>query len=189
MERGNQPRQLANTTTLASSDNGRIPQMSDLWALPPVQSGQDRRRASPYRGVLWAACAAQESPRPWRGMGHRTGAMRTSENTTSSTLVNKARTASVLATYAIVIYVTQGERDSFSHTTTKGGVGMRHLSATMSAKNTLWMCVALAAAILAACLVVVLGTPTKRAEAAFPGKNGKIAFVSRPSTPARRSSR
>jgi Tol biopolymer transport system component len=28
-------------------------------------------------------------------------------------------------------------------------------------------------------LVVVLGTPTKRAEAAFPGNNGKIAFVSR----------
>jgi Tol biopolymer transport system component len=27
-------------------------------------------------------------------------------------------------------------------------------------------------------LVVVLGTPTKRAEAAFPGKNGKIAFYS-----------
>jgi TolB protein len=39
------------------------------------------------------------------------------------------------------------------------------------------MCVALAAGILAALLVVVLGTPTKRAEAAFPGKNGKIAFV------------
>jgi Tol biopolymer transport system component len=53
---------------------------------------------------------------------------------------------------------------------------MRHLSATMSAKNTLWMCVALAAAILAAFLVVVLGTPTKPAEAAFPGKNGKIVF-------------
>ena len=55
---------------------------------------------------------------------------------------------------------------------------MRHLSAPMSAKTTLWMCVALAAAILAAFLMVVLGTPTKRAEAAFPGKNGKIAFVS-----------
>jgi TolB protein len=40
------------------------------------------------------------------------------------------------------------------------------------------MCVALAAGILAAWLVVVLGTPTKRAEAAFPGNNGKIAFVS-----------
>ena len=53
---------------------------------------------------------------------------------------------------------------------------MRHLSATMSAKTTLWMCVALAAAILAAWLVVVLGTPTKPAEAAFPGNNGKIAF-------------
>jgi TolB protein len=39
------------------------------------------------------------------------------------------------------------------------------------------MCVALAAGILAAWLVVVLGTPTKRAEAAFPGNNGKIAFV------------
>jgi Tol biopolymer transport system component len=39
------------------------------------------------------------------------------------------------------------------------------------------MCVALAAAILAAWLVVVLATPTKRAEAAFPGKNGKIAFM------------
>jgi hypothetical protein len=48
----------------------------------------------------------------------------------------------------------------------------------MSAKNTLWMCVALAAAIVAAWLVVVLGTPTKPAEAAFPGRNGKIAFVS-----------
>jgi Tol biopolymer transport system component len=56
---------------------------------------------------------------------------------------------------------------------------MRHLSATMAAKNTLWMYVALAAAILAAWLVVVLATPTKPAEAAFPGKNGKIAFVSR----------
>jgi hypothetical protein len=56
---------------------------------------------------------------------------------------------------------------------------VRHLSATMSAKTTLWMCVALAAAIVAAFLVVVLGTPTKRAEAAFPGNNGKIAFVSR----------
>jgi Tol biopolymer transport system component len=55
---------------------------------------------------------------------------------------------------------------------------MRHLSATMAAKRTLWMCVALAAAILAAFLVVVLGTPTKPAEAAFPGNNGKIAFVS-----------
>jgi Tol biopolymer transport system component len=55
---------------------------------------------------------------------------------------------------------------------------MRHLSATISAKNTLWMCVALAAGILAAFLVVVLGTPTKPAEAAFPGKNGKIAFDS-----------
>jgi TolB protein len=54
---------------------------------------------------------------------------------------------------------------------------VRHLSATMSAKTTLWMCVALAAAILAAFLVVVLATPTKRAEAAFPGRNGKIAFV------------
>jgi TolB protein len=53
---------------------------------------------------------------------------------------------------------------------------VRHLSATMAAKNTLWMCVALAAAILAAFLVVVLATPTKRAEAAFPGRNGKIAF-------------
>jgi len=48
----------------------------------------------------------------------------------------------------------------------------------MLAKNTLWMCVALAAAIVAAFLVVVLATPTKRAEAAFPGRNGKIAFVS-----------
>jgi Tol biopolymer transport system component len=47
----------------------------------------------------------------------------------------------------------------------------------MSAKNTLWMCVALAAAIVAAFLVVVLATPTKPAEAAFPGRNGKIAFV------------
>jgi hypothetical protein len=47
----------------------------------------------------------------------------------------------------------------------------------MSAKNTLWMCVALAAAILAAWLVVVLATPMKPAEAVFPGKNGKIAFV------------
>jgi Tol biopolymer transport system component len=55
---------------------------------------------------------------------------------------------------------------------------VRHLSATMSAKTTLWMCVALAAAIVAAFLVVVLGTPTKPAEAAFPGRNGKIAFVS-----------
>ena len=55
---------------------------------------------------------------------------------------------------------------------------MKHLSATMRAKTTLWMCVALAAGILAAWLVVVLGTPTKPAEAAFPGKNGKIAFVS-----------
>jgi TolB protein len=48
----------------------------------------------------------------------------------------------------------------------------------MLAKHTLWMCVALAAAILAAFLVVVLATPTKPAEAAFPGQNGKIAFVS-----------
>jgi Tol biopolymer transport system component len=55
---------------------------------------------------------------------------------------------------------------------------MRHLSATMRAKTTLWMCVALAAGIAAAWLVVVLGTPTKRAEAAFPGNNGKIAFYS-----------
>jgi Tol biopolymer transport system component len=55
---------------------------------------------------------------------------------------------------------------------------MRHLGATMVAKNTLWMCVALAAGILAAFLVVVLGTPTKPAEAAFPGRNGKIVFVS-----------
>jgi Tol biopolymer transport system component len=39
------------------------------------------------------------------------------------------------------------------------------------------MCVALAAGIVAAFLVVVLATPTKRAEAAFPGNNGKIAFV------------
>jgi len=54
---------------------------------------------------------------------------------------------------------------------------MRHLSATMRAKNTLWMCVASAAAILAAFLVVVLATPTKPAEAAFPGKNGKIAYA------------
>ena len=38
------------------------------------------------------------------------------------------------------------------------------------------MCVALAAGIVAAWLVVVLGTPTKRAEAAFPGNNGKIVF-------------
>jgi Tol biopolymer transport system component len=42
------------------------------------------------------------------------------------------------------------------------------------------MCVALAAAVLAAFLVVVLGTPTKPAEAAFPGKNGKIVFESHP---------
>ena len=55
---------------------------------------------------------------------------------------------------------------------------MRHLSATMAAKTTLWMCVALAAGIVAAFLVVVLGTPTKPAEAAFPGKNGKIVFES-----------
>jgi TolB protein len=54
---------------------------------------------------------------------------------------------------------------------------MRHLGATMVAKNTLWMCVALAAGILAAFLVVVLGTPIKPAEAAFPGNNGKIVFV------------
>jgi Tol biopolymer transport system component len=60
---------------------------------------------------------------------------------------------------------------------------MRHLSATMRAKHTLWMCVALAAAIVAAFLVVVLGTPTKRAEAAFPGKNGKIAFEKDPNGP------
>jgi hypothetical protein len=46
---------------------------------------------------------------------------------------------------------------------------MRHLSAPMLAKHTLWMSVALAAGILAAWLVVVLVTPTKRAEAAFPG--------------------
>jgi Tol biopolymer transport system component len=45
------------------------------------------------------------------------------------------------------------------------------------------MCVALAAAILAAFLVVVLGTPTKPAEAAFPGTNGKIAFVSHAGDP------
>ena len=57
---------------------------------------------------------------------------------------------------------------------------MSHLSAPMTAKTTLWMCVALAAGILAAWLVVVLGTPTKRAEAAFPGKNGKIVFESHP---------
>jgi Tol biopolymer transport system component len=56
---------------------------------------------------------------------------------------------------------------------------MRHLSATMSAKTTLWMCVALAAGIVAAWLMVVLATPVKPAEAAFPGKNGKIAFTSR----------
>jgi Tol biopolymer transport system component len=56
---------------------------------------------------------------------------------------------------------------------------MRHLGATMVAKNTLWMCVALAAGILAAFLVVVLGTPIKPAEAAFPGNNGKIVFQSR----------
>jgi Tol biopolymer transport system component len=42
------------------------------------------------------------------------------------------------------------------------------------------MCVALAAAIVAAWLVVVLATPTKPAEAAFPGKNGKIVFVIQP---------
>jgi TolB protein len=48
----------------------------------------------------------------------------------------------------------------------------------MTAKTTLLMYVALAAAILAACLVLLLATPTKRAEAAFPGKNGKIAFQS-----------
>jgi hypothetical protein len=50
---------------------------------------------------------------------------------------------------------------------------MRHLSATMTAKYTLWMCVALAAATLAVWLVVVLATPTKPAEAAFPGQNGR----------------
>ena len=55
---------------------------------------------------------------------------------------------------------------------------MRHLSAKMSAKTTLWMCVALAAATLAAWVVVVLATPTKRAEAASSGNNGKLAFVS-----------
>jgi TolB protein len=92
-------------------------------------------------------------------------------------LVNKERTASVLAKYAIVIYVTNRVREKES-LTTKGGVRMRHLSAPMSAKHTLWMCVALAAGIVAAFLVVVLATPTKRAEAAFPGTNGKIAFVS-----------
>jgi Tol biopolymer transport system component len=54
---------------------------------------------------------------------------------------------------------------------------MRHLSATMTAKNTLWMSVALAAGIVAAFLVVVVATPTKPAEAAFPGNNGKIVFV------------
>jgi hypothetical protein len=54
---------------------------------------------------------------------------------------------------------------------------MRHLGATMAAKTTLWMCVALAAAIVAVWLVVVLATPTKPAEAAFPGNNGKIAFM------------
>jgi Tol biopolymer transport system component len=53
---------------------------------------------------------------------------------------------------------------------------MRDLSATMSAKTTLWMCVALAAGIVAAWLVVVLATPTKPAEAAFPSNNGKIVF-------------
>src|SRR5215217_7881325 len=42
------------------------------WPIAPVQSGQDRRRASTYRGVLWGRYA------PDTGVGrmlHRTGAM------------------------------------------------------------------------------------------------------------------
>jgi hypothetical protein len=56
----------------------RIAQMSDFWALRSVHSGQDRQRASPYRGVLWAACDRTRESRSWWSMGHRTGCMRTS---------------------------------------------------------------------------------------------------------------
>jgi Tol biopolymer transport system component len=98
-----------------------------------------------------------------------------------TTSVNKVLAARVLAKYAILIYLTQDGRDSFSLTTLREEWrDVRHLSATIVAKNTLWMCVALAAGILAAWLMVVLAKPTKRAEAAFPGNNGKIAFMSSP---------
>jgi hypothetical protein len=48
--------------------------MSDLWALPPVQSGQDRRGASTYRGVagyygLLVRSQASRSPRGVWGIG------------------------------------------------------------------------------------------------------------------------
>jgi hypothetical protein len=51
--------------------------------------------------------------------------------------VNKALAASRLAQHVNVIYAAHRVRDTFSHTTTKGGVRMRHLSATMAAKHTL----------------------------------------------------
>jgi Tol biopolymer transport system component len=53
---------------------------------------------------------------------------------------------------------------------------MGHVRA-MAPKHTFWMYVALAAAILAACLVEFLATAVRPAEAAFPGQNGNIAFT------------
>jgi hypothetical protein len=44
-----------------------------LW---PGPNHPDRRRASTYRGVLWAACARTRKPLAWRGIGDWTGAMR-----------------------------------------------------------------------------------------------------------------
>ena len=131
------------------------------------------------RAIMNVLCVHKRVP-VRRVMGYRTGALQTCSYATYRHLVNKVIAASGLAKYVIVIYLTYTacERHSFSHTTTTGRVGMRHLSATMSAKNTLWMSMALAAGIVAAWLVVVLATPTKPAEAAFPGNNGKIVFVS-----------
>jgi hypothetical protein len=43
--------------------------------LAPVLTGQDRRRASTYRGVLWATCECTSESQSWRGKGHWTGAM------------------------------------------------------------------------------------------------------------------
>jgi hypothetical protein len=47
---------LINATTLSSIVTTGVPQMAH-FLIAPVQSGQDRRRASTYRGVLWACCA------------------------------------------------------------------------------------------------------------------------------------
>jgi hypothetical protein len=61
----------------------------------------------------------------------------------------------------------------------KEGAAMRNVSTVTTAVNALRIYVTLAAAMLATCIVVLAAT-VEPAQAAFPGRNGKIVFINIP---------